>query len=31
MFSDVEDIDVETSTRLDEIAGKWYSEISKLK
>ena len=31
MFSDVEDIDKETSTRLDEIAGKWYSEISKLK
>ena len=31
MFSDVTDIDDETSTRLDEIAGKWYSEISKLR
>lgn len=31
MFSDVEDIDDETSARLDEIAGKWYLEISKLK
>jgi hypothetical protein len=31
MFSDLEEIDDETSTRLDEIAGKWYSEISKLK
>ena len=31
MFSDVEDFDDETSTRLDEIAGNWYSEISKLK
>jgi hypothetical protein len=31
MFSDVDDISDEVSTRLDEIAGKWYSEISKLK
>jgi hypothetical protein len=31
MFSDVEDIDDETSTRLDEIADKWYLEISKFK
>jgi hypothetical protein len=30
-FFNVEDIDDETSARLDEIAGKWYSEISKLK
>jgi hypothetical protein len=31
MHFNVEDIDDETSARLDEIAGKWYSEISKLK
>ena len=31
MFSDVEDIDDETSTRLDEIATNWYLEIYKLK
>ena len=31
MFFNVEDIDDETSARLDEIAGKWYSKISKLK
>ena len=31
MFADEDDLDEETSTRLDEIAGKWYSEISKSK
>jgi hypothetical protein len=31
LFSDVEEIDYETSARLDEIAGKWYSDIFKSK
>ena len=31
MFSDIEEIDDETSMRLDEIASNWYLEISKLK
>ena len=30
-FADEDDLDEETSTRLDEIAGLWYSEISKSK
>lgn len=31
MFSDEDELDEERSTRLNEIAGKWYSEISKSK
>jgi hypothetical protein len=31
MFSDEDGLDEETSTRLNEIASKWYSEISKFK
>jgi hypothetical protein len=31
MFADEDDLDEETSTRLDEIAGMWYSEILQYK
>ena len=31
MFTDVDDTGDEFATKLDEIAGKWYTEISKLK
>ena len=31
MFADEDDLDEDASTRLDEIAGMWYSEISKSK